>query len=167
MSKIQNKVELWHFDGSKKFEFLKEDQTKQDFKQHGDSIISLGFTAPNRKINTRSLLMSASRDSTIRFWDYRGSKINKDKVFYCDFESKIKFQLGDFRGVCRFVPSRAPLFVDPNKPRKLNSDYKVIISGIEHLSQARRRGALVLVEFFDVHVHSDGIKIMYGFRRIL
>jgi len=30
MSKIQNKVELWHFDGSKKFEFLKEDQTKQD-----------------------------------------------------------------------------------------------------------------------------------------
>mmetsp|Transcript_4436 Transcript_4436/g.6065 ORF Transcript_4436/g.6065 Transcript_4436/m.6065 type:complete len:153 (+) Transcript_4436:494-952(+) len=152
--------------------------------------------------------MSASRDSTIRFWDYRGSKINKDKVFYCDFESKIKitsastssdgllvcaaeeeggalhlwkidypnsttipimkFQLGDFRGaICRFVPSRAPLFVDPNKPRKLNSDYKVIISGIEHLSQARRRGALVLVEFFDVHVHSDGIKIMYGFRRIL
>mmetsp|Transcript_27462 Transcript_27462/g.44677 ORF Transcript_27462/g.44677 Transcript_27462/m.44677 type:complete len:171 (-) Transcript_27462:1336-1848(-) len=68
----------------------------------------------------------------------------------------MKFQLGDFRGaICRFVPSRAPLFVDPNKPRKLNSDYKVIISGIEHLSQARRRGALVLVEFFDVHVHSD------------
>mmetsp|Transcript_8815 Transcript_8815/g.12136 ORF Transcript_8815/g.12136 Transcript_8815/m.12136 type:complete len:82 (-) Transcript_8815:1598-1843(-) len=34
--------------------------------------------------------MSASRDSSIRFWDYRGSKNDKDKMFYCDFESKRK-----------------------------------------------------------------------------